>query len=57
MKKGDNMGNIYTLCGKKGCSCPQVISHEDGGITINDDYGGSVRLTKEELRILREQTK
>ncbi len=42
---------------KKGCKCAQVYGHLDGGVTINDDYGGSVRLSKEELEILVKQNK
>jgi hypothetical protein len=47
----------YVLCGKRGCKCAQVYEHRDGGVTINDDYGGSVRLTKDELGVLVKKNK
>lgn len=51
------MVNIYMLCGKPGCKCAKVYEHQDGGIIINDDYGGSVKLSKDELEILIEKNK
>jgi hypothetical protein len=38
----------YTLCGRGAC-CPTLIDNEDGTFTITDDYGGKVKLTKEQL--------
>lgn len=39
------------LCGGKSC-CPEINFDDDGNSVITDDFGGSVKLTAEELSIL-----
>ena len=40
----------YQLCGTQGC-CPTVeIYHDTNMVVISDDYGGKVKLTKEQWR-------
>ena len=39
-----------TLCGKGRC-CP-VAKIDGDTVTITDDYGGSVRLTTEQIKVL-----
>lgn len=46
---------MYTLCGKKGCKCPEVEYDNDGNVHITDDYGGHVKLSPEEIKILIEK--
>lgn len=41
------------LC-KKGSCCPIVSREDDGQFTITDDYNGKVRITKEELSMLKD---
>lgn len=43
------------LCGRPGCNgCPSVELLADGlTVEINDDYGGSVQMTKAEYEELR----
>ena len=50
-------GNKSILC-KKGsnCGCP-TIHPTDEGYDITDDYGGKVRLTKEEFFMLSKAVK
>ena len=43
----------YTLCGRGGSCCP-VINEEENAFTISDDYGGKIKLTKEEFLMLKE---
>ena len=45
MKKGKFK---FSLCNPPRCSCPDVL-YEDGLITLTDDYGGSVKLTIDDL--------
>ncbi len=42
------------LCGKPGRCCP-VLDKKEDGVTIIDDYGGKVVLTKEQAKILKEE--
>ncbi|MBI2984711.1 MAG: hypothetical protein HYY50_03740 [Candidatus Kerfeldbacteria bacterium] len=51
----DKVPNItrHTLCGVQGC-CPTVeINHDSDEVTIADDFGGKVKLTKEQWREAR----
>jgi len=45
-----------TLCGSPGCKCP-VVNFTEEGLTITDDYGGSVQLTTREAKQLAEAIK
>ena len=45
----------FYLCSEGKC-CPKVIVEEEI-VTITDDEGGQVKLTKEEIRILSEKLK
>jgi hypothetical protein len=50
-------GNKTILCGcKKGSNCP-TIHPTDEGYDITDDYGGKVKLTKEEFFMLSKAVK
>ena len=44
--------NSIRLCGGRSC-CPLVTKEEDG-YTITDDYGGSVKLTFDEMRMIKD---
>ena len=45
------------LCGVQGC-CPTVeINHNSNEVTIADDFGGSVKLTKEQWEMARTDPK
>lgn len=47
---------IVNLCGKgKGC-CPTIAVNSEE-VTIEDDFGGKVKLTKEEFEILKTKIK
>lgn len=41
----------FSLCGRAKC-CPQADVNENGTITITDDYGGKVQLTKDNVKQL-----
>jgi len=42
------------MCANKTC-CPVIQEAEDSGnYQITDDYGGKVKLTKEELKLLKD---
>lgn len=43
----------YTMCGRGGSCCPTVTHQPDNTYVIADDYGGTVRLTSEELQQLQ----
>jgi hypothetical protein len=43
----------YTLCGRSSSCCP-VINEEEDNFTISDDYGGQIKLTKDEFLMLKE---
>jgi hypothetical protein len=45
--------NTIMLCRKNSC-CPKVITEESGNIKITDDFGGEVKLTKDEVEMLKE---
>lgn len=54
MKK--NMSEIV-LCGNpKGRCCP-VVTENEYGYVIQDDFGGEVHLTREEMAILKKEVK
>ncbi len=44
----------FKLCSEGKC-CPEVTVKEDQ-VIITDDFGGKVRLTKEQFRILRDSS-
>lgn len=44
--------NRIVLC-KKGSCCPIVTNDADGGIKITDDFGGAVKLDKDEVEMLK----
>lgn len=46
--------NKIILCGGKSC-CPEINFDNDGNAVLTDDFGGSVKLTAEEVSILTEQ--
>ena len=29
--------------------CPEMLFNDDGSVTLTDDYGGSVRMTRDEV--------
>jgi len=43
----------YVLSCGRGACCPELHDNEDGTVTIVDDYGGSVTLTLQQLRVLQ----
>lgn len=40
----------FILCGVQGCCPTMEVNHDTGKVVINDDFGGTVTLTKNELR-------
>jgi hypothetical protein len=44
----------YTMCGRNGSCCPVLTEMDDNSFTITDDYNGSVKLTKDELILLKD---
>lgn len=46
-----------TLCGVQGCCPTVVIDHNSDEVTITDDFGGKVKLTKEQWRMARTDPK
>jgi len=57
MKEEINQNNkTIILCGRGRC-CPKITHHnseEENHITISDDYNGSIKLTIEETKELKE---
>ncbi len=49
----DGTKKVVTLCGSQGC-CPKVEIAADGNVEIKDDFGGTVKLTKEQWQELRQ---
>jgi len=50
-----NQSDKIVLCRKgSGCGCPTIKKSEDGNFIITDDYEGSVRLTSDEMEMLRD---
>jgi hypothetical protein len=43
--------NQIILCGGKSC-CPEINFDDSGNAIVTDDFGGSVKLTEEEVLIL-----
>lgn len=46
------MQNSITLCPCNNSGCP-VLSKEENHFILTDDYGGKVKLEKEELELLK----
>ena len=46
------MKKYILSCGRGAC-CPELHDNEDGTYFIVDDYGGKVKLTKEQLKQLQ----
>lgn len=47
MSKRDDETGIVKLCGDGGC-CPEVDLTDPEEVVLRDDFGGVVRLTKEQ---------
>lgn len=45
----------FTMCGRPGACCPVAKIYNNGEIIITDDYGGIVKVTKEQLLVLAKQ--
>ena len=46
--------NKIILCGRRGGCCPVVEKIKNDEYQIIDDYGGFIRLTSEQIQMLRE---
>jgi len=46
---------MVSLCGKRKC-CPQMVREKEFYV-ITDDYGGTVKLTEEELNCIEKAKK
>ncbi len=44
---------VYTLCGVNAC-CPTVTLNKGGDYVLKDDFGGSVILSKEQFKMLKD---
>lgn len=42
----------FVMCAGKRC-CPVITENNDGNYTITDDFGGSVLLEPEQLKLLK----
>ncbi len=47
------MATKIKLCKCGSRNCPELSEQTDGTYSLTDDFGGSVRLTKEQLMILK----
>lgn len=47
---------MVSLCGRKGRCCPQMVK-EGTLYVITDDYGGTVKLTEDEINTIAEAKK
>lgn len=55
IKNGKKIGQVYEFCANKGC-CPTAVEAKIGnenGLQINDDFGGKVKLTDQNLKDLK----
>lgn len=52
----DNVKFRYKACNPPNCGCPDV-EYDNGLVTINDDFGGKVKLTMQELSFIAEKTR
>lgn len=43
----------FTLCGRNGNCCPVVTQTNEQEFIITDDFGGSVKLTTEQVKLLQ----
>jgi hypothetical protein len=43
----------FTLCGRPGTCCPVVEQTSDTEYTITDDFGGSVKITQEQMALMQ----
>lgn len=43
----------FTLCGRPGTCCPVVEQINESEYTIKDDFGGSVRVTLEQMGLMQ----
>jgi hypothetical protein len=48
-----NQNTIKLCSGRKGSCCPIVEKTSEEEFTISDDYNGKVRITKEQMGILK----
>lgn len=56
MENTKNLGKVYEFCASCSC-CPVAVETEiegKSGLEIKDDFGGSVKLTDENLKDLRD---
>ena len=56
MEKTKKIGAVYEFCCSQCATCPLAVEADvDGksGLEIRDDFGGSVKLTDDNLRDLR----
>jgi hypothetical protein len=50
----NNQGEkVFTLCGTNNC-CPTVTVDKEGNHVLKDDFGGTVKLSKEQFSFLKE---
>ena len=50
--KFQSPNTILLCCGKKGC--PSIVKESGDSYTLTDDFGGSVKLNKDELNAIQE---
>lgn len=46
--------SVLLCCGKGRCPAIKKIEHEEASYSLTDDYGGEVKLTKEQLMVIQE---
>lgn len=51
----DKAEKVVLMCGKKGC-CP-TVSLSKNQVVIEDDFGGRVKLSKEQFALFKEKIK
>jgi len=49
------MNKTYVLCGRPGACCPEVeYNNVDETVSVTDDDGDIITMTREQFRILKE---
>ena len=46
--------SVLLCCGKGRCPAIKKIKHKEASYSLTDDYGGEVKLTKEQLMVIQE---
>ncbi len=48
---------IWCSRNKKGCNCPTIVKNSEEEFVITDDFGGSIKLTRDDVKYMKDTFK